>query len=75
MTVNRRAQLITNMIVCNFTVKDLLAKIYALEADTESSVDDKFWQIKKIREEISKVGVEIDSIKKEITLLNTYATN
>jgi len=75
MNTNRRDQLITNMIVCNFTVRNLLDKIYALEADTESSVDDKFCEIKKIREEITKVGAEIDNIKKEITLLKTHTIN
>ena len=32
-------------------------------------------QIKKIQEEITKVGTEIDSIKKEIMLLTDYSIN
>jgi hypothetical protein len=71
----RRVQLSANMLACSYTVRNLLDKIHALEADDETSLEDKFSQIKKIREEMTKVGAEIDSIKKEITLLNTYNVN
>lgn len=75
MNEDRRAQLSNNMLACHFTLKRLLRKIADLEADTESSLDEKFSQIKKIREEMTKVGSEIDTIKKEITLLNNYNVN
>ncbi len=71
----RRAQLSANMLACSYTVKNLLAKIYALEADTQVPVEEKLSEIKKIKEEITKVGTEIDKIKKEITLLNNYNVN
>ena len=71
----RRAQLSANMLACSYTVKNLLSRIHDLEADAETSLEDKLSQIKKIREEMTKVGAEIDSIKKEITLLNTYNVN
>jgi len=71
----KKAQLSTKMLVCSHTVRNLLERIQAIEVDTETPAEEKLSQIKKIREEITKVGTEIDSIKKEITLLNTYNVN
>jgi len=71
----RRGQLAAKMLVCSYTVRELLDKLRTLEAATEVSLEDKLSQIKKIREEMNKVGTEIDSIKKEITLLKTYSVN
>jgi hypothetical protein len=71
----RRDQLAAKMLVCSYTARNLLERIGALEADTGLTSEEKFAQIKIIREEISKVGTEIDSIKKEITLLNAYSVN
>lgn len=71
----RRIQLSANMLVCSYTVKNLLSKIYEIEADTEVPSEEKLVEIKKIKEEITKVGKEIDKIKKEITLLNSYNVN
>ncbi len=71
----RRALLSANMLACNYTVKNLLSKIYALEADTQTTSEEKLSEIKKIKDEITKVSTEIDSIKKEITLLNDYSVN
>lgn len=75
MSESRRIQLSANMLVCSYTVKNLLTKIYALEADTQVPAEEKLSQIKKIKEEITKVGTEIDKIKKEIKLLNSYNVN
>jgi translation initiation factor 2B subunit (eIF-2B alpha/beta/delta family) len=71
----RRAQLSANMMVCNYTVRNLLSKIAVLEASVQVSAEEKFSAIKNIKDEITKVGTEIDSIKKEITLLNSYNLN
>jgi len=71
----KRDQLAAKMLACNWTARNLLARIGALEADKELTLEEKFAQIKIIREEISKVGTEIDSIKKEIKLLNAYTVN
>lgn len=71
----RRDGLAAKMLVASFTVRDLLAKISVLETSTELSLNEKLEQIKIIKEEITKVGVEIDSIKREITLLNAYSVN
>jgi hypothetical protein len=75
MTFDRNAQLAAKMLVCSYTVRDLLDKIRTLEADTQVPLEEKFFQIKKIREEISKVGMEIDNIKREVTLLKSYNVN
>ena len=71
----RRVQLSTNMLICSYTVKKLLLKIAELEQDTEAPLEAKLSEIKKIKDEITKVSTEIDSIKKEITLLNDYSVN
>jgi hypothetical protein len=65
-SVSRRDQLAAQMMVCTYTVKQLIFKIGDLEKDTELSNEEKFEQIKNIKLEISKVGVEIDIIKKRL---------
>lgn len=72
---SRREQLAAKMLVCSHTAKNLLEKICDLEINTILTSEEKFAQIKIIREEISKVGTEIDSIKNEIKLLTDYSVN
>jgi flagellar hook-associated protein FlgK len=57
------------------TLRGLLEQIKNIEKDNVTSVNEKLSQIKKIQEEITKVGTEIDSIKKEIMLLTDYSIN
>lgn len=71
----RRDQLAAKMLVASYTARNLLERIGALEVDKELTTEEKFTQIKIIREEMNKVGMEIDNIKKEITLLNAYTVN
>lgn len=75
MTDIRRDHLAAKMLACSYVVRGLLDKIRTLEADTDVPLEKKLSQIKKIREEMTKVGTEIDSIKKEITLLKSYSVN
>lgn len=75
MTDIRRDHLTAKMLVCSYVVRGLLDKIRTLEADTDVPLEEKLSEIKKIREEMTKVGTEIDSIKKEITLLKSYSVN
>lgn len=75
MTDVRRDQLAMKMLVCSYIVRELLDKIRTLETDTNVPPAEKFSQIKKIRDEMNKVGTEIDNIKKEITLLKSYSVN
>ena len=69
------SQLSAKMLICNYIVRDLLNKISEIEEDTEATITEKISKMKKIRDEITKVGTEIDNLKKEINLLNTYRVN
>lgn len=71
----RKIQLATKMSLHIHTLQKLFLQIKYIENDTQTPVKDKNLQIKKIREELSKVGAEIDIIKKEIKLINTYNLN
>jgi peptidoglycan hydrolase CwlO-like protein len=62
-------------LVATHMLKDLLSKIDEIEKDPNLTVSEKRVEIKKIREDIAKVGTEIDNLKKEITLLNTHRVN
>ncbi len=75
MSYDRRISLNARVVVAKHTLRNLLDQIKEIEADTEADVNVKLFQIKKIKEQITKVGMEIDSIKREITLLNTYNVN
>jgi type I restriction-modification system DNA methylase subunit len=75
MTDIRCDQLAAKMLVCSYVVRGLLDKIRTLEGATEVPLAEKLSEIKKIKDEITKVGTEIDSIKKEITLLKSYSVN
>jgi len=75
MNEDRRIQLSGDMLACKHTVKKLLRRIFDLEYDTQTSTEEKMSEIKKIKDEMIKVGAEIDKIKKEITLLGNYNVN
>lgn len=67
--------LTTKMLTCKHTLQNLLKKIDGITDNIAMSIQEKTAQIKIIREEITKVGTEIDNIKKEITLLKSYNIN
>lgn len=71
----RRITLNARLVVAKHTALNLLTQIKEIESDAQASDNEKLSRIKKIKEEILKVGTEIDSIKREITLLNTYNVN
>jgi peptidoglycan hydrolase CwlO-like protein len=77
MTVDntRGITLTARMVVARHTLKNLITQIKEIEGDAQADVNAKLSQIKKIKEEITKVGMEIDSIKREIRLLNSYSVN
>jgi len=75
MNGDRRRDLATKFLVCTHTLKNLLGRINSLEADPTLTVADKHEKIKIIRTELTKVGTEIDNIKKEIKLLSDYRMN
>lgn len=63
------------LVVATHTVRSLLGRISEIEADTQTGANEKLSEIKKIQEEITKVGTEIDSIKQEIRLLKAHSWN
>jgi len=65
----------TKLSVAYQSIKELMAELKRIEMDTKTPAIERLSQIKKIREELNKVGDEIDSIKREITLLNAYRVN
>jgi hypothetical protein len=72
---DRKENLTNRMVIASHLVKSLLSQIKEIETNEKTSANEKLSQIKKIREEISKVGTEIDSVKNEINLLTTYNVN
>jgi hypothetical protein len=73
--VARRTTLQARLVVATHTVRSLIFQIKDIENNAQASDNEKLSQIKKIREEIAKVGTEIDSIKKEFIILNSYSLN
>jgi hypothetical protein len=71
----RKDQLAAKMMTCSWTLRELLTRIGELENDKELSMNEKMVQIKIIKDEITKVGTEIASIKRELTLISTYSIN
>lgn len=57
------------------TVKNLMTQLKEIELDVQMPAIQKLSKIKKIREELDKVGIEIDILKNEIKLLNSYQVN
>jgi esterase/lipase len=72
---DRKENLTNRMVIASHLVKSLLSQIKEIETNEKTSANEKLSQIKKIREEIAKVGTEIDSVKNEINLLTTYNVN
>jgi len=72
---SRKISLSAKLLVCTHTVRDLITQIKKIEDDTQTSANEKLSKIKMIREEITKVSVEIDKLKNEIKLLRAYSIN
>jgi hypothetical protein len=73
--IARKSSLVARLTVATHALKDLIYQIKEIENNNNNTPNENLLKIKKIREEMAKVGVEIDSLKKEITLLNTYNIN
>ena len=72
---SRKISLSAKLLVCTHTVRDLITQIKKIEDDAQAPVNEKLSKIKIIREEITKVGAEIDKLKNEIKLLRAYSIN
>jgi hypothetical protein len=68
MSNTKRSYFRAQLIAASWAVQDLLEQIEGVENDLKSSLEDRLAKTKKIREELSKVGMEIDNIKREIRL-------
>jgi peptidoglycan hydrolase CwlO-like protein len=75
MNDSRKISLSAKLLVCTHTVRDLITQIKKIEDDVQAPANEKLSKIKMIREEITKVGMEIDKLKKEIMLLGAYSIN
>ena len=73
--IKSRDQLAVNMLECSRIVNNLIKKIDILEANNVLSLTEKSSQLKIINEEITKVGMEIASIKNMIMLLDKISIN
>jgi hypothetical protein len=73
--MNRKNDLATRLFAATHSIHSLISRIKEIEEDILTPPIEKISQIKKIRQEMTKVGMEIDSIKAEITLLNRYNVN
>lgn len=71
----QKTMLIARLLICRQNIQELLQQIATIEIDTQTSTEDKIGQIQKIREELKKIGEEVDKIKGNITLLETYEVN
>lgn len=73
--VVKKDQFTVKMKMCSHILKELIQQIKYIENDNKISINDKILKMKKIMEELSKVGTEIDNIKKEIKLEQTRNLN
>jgi hypothetical protein len=71
----KKSQFTIQLQICSNILKNLLYQIECIENDTQTPNNDKFLKMKKIREELSKVGTEIDNIKKEIKIIHAHSLN
>lgn len=71
----RKAVLSAKLIVYMDTIKLLLCEINEVEHSEHTPIDTRRAKLKIITEEINKVGIEIDNVKKEITIHSNYNVN
>lgn len=65
----------TKLSVAYQTIKELMRQLQQIEVNTQIPANQRLEEIKKIKAELDKVGEEIDSIKREIKLLDQYRVN
>ena len=74
--MNKRAPMIASrLLIATHNVRQLIERIKEVEDDPQMTGADKLSEIKKIKAEIGKLNGEIDTIKKEITLMKMYSVN
>lgn len=74
--IKAEAVLLNNKLTeCLDKVKQLLLDMDVLEKNPTLNNDQKLEELQKIRDELNKVTLEIDSVKKVIKLLSTRHLN
>lgn len=67
--------LLARLTIAIDNIKELIQQITKIEEDDQMPEIEKLSEIRKIKEEINKVSIEIDTVKNDIRLLNTYRVN
>lgn len=65
----------TRLTKCLVIVKGLIKEMDVVEFNPNLTKDQKLEELQKIRDELNKVTLEIDNVKKEIKLLSTRHLN
>lgn len=65
----------TKLLEYMHTIKGLLSKLDDIETDSSVPIKEKLLLIKNISEQINKVGMEVDEIKRDIKLLSAHDVN
>ena len=74
--IDKRSPMIASrLLIATHNVRQLIERIKEVEDDPQMTGADKLSEIKKIKAEIGKLNGEIDTIKKEITLMKMYSVN
>lgn len=63
------------LIIYKDDIRFLLKRLDDIEQDTQTTNENKLVEVKKIREEMSKISKEIDKIRQDITLLDAHKVN
>lgn len=63
------------LIIYKDDIRLLLKRLDDIEQDTQTTNENKLAEVKKIREEMSKISKEIDKIRQDITLLDVHKVN
>ena len=73
--MTRKDDLYSKLKIYKQILEDSLIRLKEIEDDIVTQPKDKLSKIKKIKEEITKVGEQIDIVKKEIILLSSFNIN
>lgn len=73
--ISKKEALYARMTLFKYALKDCIKEISILENNINIDANLKLSKIKTIREEINKIANQIDKVKQEIILVNSYDVN
>tara|TARA_B110000503_G_C6823541_1_gene279887 strand:- start:42 stop:266 length:225 start_codon:yes stop_codon:yes gene_type:complete len=73
--ISKKEALYARITLFKYALKDCIKEISILENNINIDANSKLSKIKIIREEINKIANQIDKVKKEIILVNSYDVN